>query len=96
MQWKVNYTPYERHGVSESRIEFIEGKDIREVMNKTLEFLGKEQSSDMKTLEDGSMEWEVEEVETWEDFEEIIVNEDGDDHINYIYDMTNRKFLFEN
>ena len=49
----------------------------------------------MSKNENGEWEWEVEEVTTKEEFINIIENSDGDDRVLYVYDVTNKEFIWE-
>ena len=95
MKWKVRYEEYSRHGEGDTCIDVVEGESEKELMNKVLELVGKEQSSEVVTLEDGSMEYEVEEVESMGDFLGIVGECDGDDRVIYVYDMDNKEFIYE-
>lgn len=95
MKWKIRYEEYARHGESDTCIDIVEGKSEIELMNKVLELVGKEQSGEVLRGEDGSMEWEIEEVESMEEFLGIVGECDGDDRVLYVYDMDNKEFIYE-
>ena len=95
MKWKVKYTTYSRHGEGDNIVEVVEGENEIQCMNSILELVGKEQCSEMVQNRNGEWEWEVEEVDNIKDFKEIIGICDGDDRVIYVYDLTNKEFIYE-
>jgi hypothetical protein len=79
MKWKVRYQTYARHGESDTIIEVVECENEMQCMNAILELV--------RDLE--------EEVESLEDFIGEIENCDGDDRVIYVYDLTNKEFIYE-
>ena len=79
MKWKVRYQTYARHGESDTIIEVVECENEMQCMNAILELV--------RGLE--------EEVESLEDFIGEIENCDGDDRVIYVYDLTNKEFIYE-
>jgi len=96
MKWKIRVDEYTRHGPSETSIQVVKGKSEKVIINKILSLVGREQTSEMSTNVNGSFEWEVYEIETREEFLDIIKNYNGDDdRVVYIYDMDKKEFIYE-
>jgi hypothetical protein len=95
MKWKVRYTTYSRHGEGGNIVEVVEGENEVECMNSILELVGKEVCSEMVQNGNGEWEWEVEEIDNIKDFKELVGNCDGDDKVIYVYDLTNKEFIYE-
>ena len=79
MKWKIRYEEYSRYGESNSIIEVIEGKDELQCINAILELV--------RDIE--------EEVEGLDEFRGLMRHCDGEDKVIYVYDLTNKEFVYE-